>query len=108
MANAEAIFNSLVEKLSEQPEVKRGNMFGFVSITVSGKTFALLDGDSMVFKLDGDAITEALALQGAQRWNPYGHEKKEWVQIPFEHTASWGMYAEVAMSYVESLIKATP
>jgi len=100
-------FDALVDKLSVQTEVKKSRMFGFDSITVRKKTFALLDGDGMVFKLRGDAHASALALEGAALWNPFGHQKKEWVQIPLEHAADWEKYAKAARDYVESLIKAS-
>lgn len=79
-------------------------MFGFDSLTVKGKTFTLLDGESMVFKLGGEALEEALALEGAARWNPFGHEKKEWVQVPAVYAEKWEVMAESALAYVESLI----
>lgn len=107
MANPKENFDSLVDKLSAQTEVKKSRMFGFDSITVRKKTFALLDGASMVFKLRGDAHASALALKGAVLWNPFGHEKKEWVQIPIDHAANWEKYADEAKNYVESLIKAS-
>ena len=107
MANPKEKFDALVDKLSAQTEVKKSRMFGFDSITVRKKTFALLDGDGMVFKLRGDAHASALALKGAALWNPFGHEKKEWVQIHFDHAADWEKYAQAARDYVESLIKAS-
>lgn len=108
MGNSKEKFDDLVEKLSAQPEVRRSRMFGFDSITVMRKTFALLDGDSMVFKLSGDAHVQALEMDGAVLWNPFGHQKKEWVQIPFRHSSEWEQYAEAARSYVKSLIKVSP
>ena len=107
MANTEEKFNLIVDKLSAQSEVKKSRMFGFDSITVRKKTFALLDGYSMVFKLRGETHKQGLALEGAALWNPFGHQKKEWVQISFEHAADWEKYAEAAKGYVESLIKAS-
>ncbi|MEK6255805.1 MAG: hypothetical protein N2C13_00630 [Chloroflexota bacterium] len=105
MANAEKSFEALVENLIVDPDVKQGRMFGFDSITVMGKTFALLDGDSMVFKLIGESHASALALDGAFPWNPFGHQKKEWLQIPLVYCAEWETYAEAARKYVHSLIK---
>jgi len=105
MANPKENFDALVDKLSAQTEVKKSRMFGFDSITVRKKTFALLDGASMVFKLRGDAHTQALALEGGELWNPFGHQKKEWVQIPIDHAANWEKYADEAKKYVESLAK---
>ena len=108
MANAEKTFNSLIENSSDNSEVEKARMFSFDSITVRGKTFALLDGDSMVFKLSGKARAQALALDGAVLWNPFRHQKKEWVQIPFVYISDWEEYAVTAMDYVESPIKVLP
>jgi hypothetical protein len=105
MANPEEPFNSLVENFLDNPEVEKGRMFGFDSITVRSKTFALLDGDSMVFKLNGRTHALALALDDVILWNPFGHTKKEWVQVPFVYAYDWEVYAAAAMDYVESLIK---
>ena len=105
MANPEEKFNALMETLTHNPEIKQGYMFGFKSITVKSKTFALLDRDGMVFKLRGETHTEALDLDDAKLWNPFGHKKKEWVQVSFEHSSLWEKFSQSARDYVESLIK---
>ena len=60
----------------------------------------------MVFKLSGDAHAEALSLKGAMLFDPShkGRPMKEWVQVPFLHSAKWEKYAKAAMAYVASSV----
>ncbi|HEV7146122.1 MAG TPA: hypothetical protein VGN48_03895 [Pedococcus sp.] len=86
-----ARFDALVEELTGELEVQRASMFGMPSLKRrGGKAFAGLYGDDMVFKLDGDAHAEALALEGAHLFEPMaGRPMKAWVQVPPAHEARW-------------------
>lgn len=86
-----ARFDALVEELTGELEVQRASMFGMPSLKRrGGKAFAGLYGDDMVFKLDGDAHAEALALEGAHLFEPMaGRPMKAWVQVPPAHEERW-------------------
>lgn len=59
--------------------------------------------DSMVFKLTDKMHREALSPDGSELFDPSGKNRpmKEWVQVPFEYSASWKKYAKAALDYVE-------
>ena len=79
-----------------------GAMFGMPTMKASGKGFAGLFGDAMVFKLTGDAHARALALKGAVLFDPSGAGRamKEWVVVPKAHAKQWPALAAAALAYV--------
>lgn len=97
--------DSLLKNFAETPDVKKGNMFGFSCLTVKRKVFAVSFQGDLVFKLNEQTIPQALSLPGAALWNPYGHAKKQWIQIPVAHADTWNKYALSAHDYVFSLVK---
>jgi hypothetical protein len=78
--------------------VERSAMFGMPALKHSGKAFAGLFGDAMVFKLDGDAHAGALRLRGAELFDPsgMGRPMKAWVVVPRAHLKAWPTLAEAA------------
>ena len=54
-------------------DVARGKMFGMPCLKAKGKSIAGVWGDSMVFKLDGEALAAALRLEGAEPFDPMGN-----------------------------------
>lgn len=71
--------------------VMSGKMFGMPIHKARGKAFAGLWGDAMVFKLIGEDHAAALALEGAEPFDPSGTGRamKEWVVVPADHGESW-------------------
>lgn len=77
------------------PEVTSKKMFGLPSLMIGGKPFAGLNGEDMIFKLSGEALTRALALEGAKPFDPMGgRPMKAWAQVPPEHFELWSELAE--------------
>lgn len=68
---------------------ERSQMFGSPGLRLpgKGKFFAtLVDGDEMIFKLDGADHASALELDGAHLFEPMpGRPMKAWVQVPSSH-----------------------
>ncbi|WP_428541419.1 hypothetical protein [Profundibacter sp.] len=81
---------------------EQSQMFGKPCFKTGGKAFVAYFQDAMVFKLTGDAHTRALALEGAQLFDPSGKGRamKEWVQVPFAHKDLWPELASAARDYV--------
>ena len=100
-----ARFDAVVEELRSELDVVLASMFGMPSLKRrNGKAFAGLYGDDMVFKLEGDAHSRALALDGAHRFEPMaGRPMKAWVQVPPTHQTQW---AELARTAEASLAQA--
>ncbi len=78
-----------------------GTMFGKRALKAEGKAFACLKGALLAFRLGAGlpAHTEALALPGAELFDPSGNHRpfKDWVTIPRSHAQAWPHYAEVAL-----------
>jgi hypothetical protein len=48
-------------------------------------------------------------LKGAKLFTPMANRPmKEWVQIPFVHSAKWKHYAEISMDSVKAIKKEKP
>jgi hypothetical protein len=94
-------FDHIVEALAGRG-VTAAKMFGMPSMRVKGKAFAGVFGGAMVFKLGGDAHSKALALKGAELFDPsgMGRPMKEWIVVPAAHAKRWGELAELARAYV--------
>jgi len=86
-----ARFDAVVEELRSELDIVETSMFGMPSVKRrDGKAFAGLNGDDMVFKLEGAAHAEALALDGAHLFEPMaGRPMKAWVQVPPTHETQW-------------------
>jgi hypothetical protein len=81
--------------------VVEGSMFGMPCLKIEKKMLAGLFGDAMSFKLPPEARAEALALSGAEAFDPgMGRPMTEWVLVPLEHASSWPKYAEQALEFV--------
>ena len=89
------------------PEAIQSQMFGKPCFKINGKAFICFFRNEMVFKLDNPLHKEALELAGAQLFDPSGKNRpmKEWVQIPYNHSKQWSIYADAAMKYVSSAEK---
>jgi hypothetical protein len=96
------IFNQIVSQLMARPGVTAAKMFGLPSLKVNGKAFSCLYQGEMVFKLEGEAHTRALSLEGAALFDPTGRGRlmREWVQLPAIHAAEWSGLAKEACEYV--------
>jgi len=96
-------FADIAEELAGRG-VSVTKMFGMPSLKAGGKLFAGVYGDALTFKLGGAVHAEALALKGAELFDPsgMGRAMKEWVVVPPAHAKRWSEFAEAARSYVAS------
>ena len=87
---------------SEIADSGQSQMFGKPCFKINGKAFICYFENAMVFKLDGDILTEALGLTGSKSFDPSGKNRpmKSWVQVPDIHIASWKKFAEAAAKFV--------
>jgi hypothetical protein len=76
-------------------------MFGMPCLKIEGKAFAGYHHGAMVFKLQGEAHAEALALTGSHLFDPAGgRPMREWVEVPAQHAEHWTKLGEAALNYV--------
>jgi hypothetical protein len=104
MSKAEQLFMDLTEVI---PDARPGKMFGALCMKMpNGKAAAMFWQDTLVVKLQGEDLNEALCLDGAQLFEPMeGRPMKDWVQVPFYYQDRWKLFAEKSASYVKSLEK---
>lgn len=94
-------WEALVEAVTAaHPDVKVSQMFDAPCVKRdTGKVaFCSWQGD-VVFKLvDVSARTEALALEGAELFDPgMGRQMKEWVLVPAANSGRWPELAECSL-----------
>jgi len=101
MAKEETLYKSIGNALKDAEE---SQMFGKPCFKINGKAFVCFFQNEMVFKLTGDEHAAAIALKGAQLFDPSGKGRamKEWVQLPYTHKAKWETFAAAALKYVKS------
>ena len=99
-----ARFDQLLDELSSELDIVGASMFGMPSMKRrGGKAFAGLYGEDMVFKLEGEAHTAALVLEGAHLFEPMaGRPMKAWVQVPPTHETQWADLARKAEACLKS------
>lgn len=100
----EALYIEIAESIKA---AEQSQMFGKPCLKVNGKAFACFFQNEMVFKLGGDVHKKALALKGAQLFDPSGKKRpmKDWVQVPFSHKAKWEELAKEAFKFVKTAAK---
>ena len=66
------------------PDSESGQLFGKPCFKKGGRAFLCFFQNEMVFKLTGSGHAAALAVPGAQFFDPSGKGRpmKEWVQVP--------------------------
>ena len=81
--------------------VIRGKMFGVPSLKAGGKVLCSAWNDELVVKLPPSTLAEALALSGAEHFEPMaGRAMKEWAQVPYSHRKRWPTFVEASLAYV--------
>jgi AraC-like DNA-binding protein len=91
-----------IAQLMTHEGASRGVLFGKPCLKYGGKAFACLFRDAVAFKLRLKLHADALALEGAQLFDPSGRGRpmKEWVQVPVDHADSWPELARSARNAV--------
>jgi hypothetical protein len=104
---AESVFEEIAADL-ESSGATPGKMFGARGITFKKKAFVCLVQDQLAFKLGAgtDAHSTALALPGAELWDPSGVGRpfKDWVAIPATDAETLAPVAEAALAYLQSTL----
>ena len=105
MCDAETLYHQIADALSGN---KKSKLFGCQCVkALNGKAafFYWPKAESAVFKLQGDAAQEALALDGAHYFQPKSERPpmNGWVQLSFDYADRWPAYAALALAYVQTL-----
>jgi hypothetical protein len=92
----------IAARFNPDANVSVAKWFGKPCIQVGKKTFVILWGRDLAFKLAGEAHADGLKVTGAHLFDPRGHGSpmKEWVQIPAEQSAEWDKFARLAYDTV--------
>lgn len=99
LTESHSYYLSICNKIENSEE---SQLFGKPCFKVNKKAFVCFFEDEMVFKLNGEAHSDALRLDGSQLFDPSkkGRAMKEWVQVPFHYKEKWNVYLENAYNYV--------
>jgi hypothetical protein len=107
MADAQSLFDELVDEYSGQPGVTYGRMMASKGLRVHGKIFAMLNHGALVVKVPADRVTELLSQEGIMPFEPRpGRRMREWVVIPVPKATGdveWPAITAEAFAYVSSL-----
>jgi hypothetical protein len=96
------LYDEVADGLAEAGVVK-GSMFGMPCLKIGRKVIGGLWGDAMNFKLPPDARETALAMPGAEQFDPgMGRPMKEWVLVPVAQADAWPKLAEQALEFVRA------
>ena len=89
-----------LSKSLERLDVQRSAMFGMPALKFGKIPFAVLFGNALVLKLEGDTHARTLALEGAVLFDRsgVGRPMPEWVVIPEAHFKVWGSLAATALT----------
>jgi hypothetical protein len=96
------LLHEIAAQFSPDQNVAVAKWFGKPCINVGKKTFVILWGRDLAFKLAGPNHADALQIAGAHLFDPRGRGSpmKEWVQIPAAQAPAWGSFAKLAFEYV--------
>ncbi len=85
-------------------DAEQSQMFGKPCFKINGKAFISFFQNEMVFKLRGNEHKAAMALEGAQLFDPSGKKRpmKEWVQVPATYSDQWKKLAKASFDYVKA------
>lgn len=103
----ELSYDQLAEKLVPLG-VKKSNMFGMPVLKLGRRPIGGLDEDGVMFKLpvDSDEMKLALSLKGSHLFAPSMNGNtttmKQWVIVPFEHSAHYMEFATRSIQFVET------
>lgn len=102
MTPGEALYTTIGQQLEG---AQQSQMFGKPCFKIHGKAFMSFFNGTVVFKLSGEAHSEALSLDGAERFDPSGKGRpmKEWVQLPETYSDRWPEFAAAALTYVAAV-----
>ncbi|MCJ7622583.1 MAG: hypothetical protein MUO76_03700 [Anaerolineaceae bacterium] len=105
MQNNITDLKTLAALFSGDSRVVEGKWFGKICLKVNGKTFTVLFGRDVAFKLPDDALKEALQIDGAHLFDPRGKGNpfKEWVQVPAKYAGEWPALAHLSLEFVSNL-----
>lgn len=96
-------YEALVADLQARyPSTTTGSLFGMPCLKAKGKAVVGAFDGGVVFRLDGAAHAEALALEGAELFDPSGNGRpmKAWVVVGAAHESRWPELAEAAIQAI--------
>ncbi len=103
----ELSYDQLAEKLAPL-SIKKFNMFGMPMLKLGRRPIGGLAEDGVMFKLpvDSDEMKAASALEGSHIFAPSMKGRaavmKQWVIVPFEHSAHYMEFAMRSIQFVET------
>jgi hypothetical protein len=101
--SAKDFFDKLIGTQAPGEQFSERNFFGFRSLVAKEKSLVILIEDRLVFRMNENYAPKALALKGAEMWNPYGRKKKHWIEITQHQASQWHKYLGLAIENILTL-----
>ena len=111
-ANARSRYEALAAFLQQYKGAQIGRLYGMPCLLFDGEPFMMLHRESVAFRLNGRALTNALGLSGSTGFDPLHPDQPPpgrpgWVLVATAHFLSWDRLAVDAMRCA-SLAKQQP
>jgi hypothetical protein len=102
MANARSRYEALAAFLQQYKGAQIGRLYGMPCLLFDGEPFMMLHRESVAFRLNGRALTNALGLSGSTGFDPLHPDQPPpgrpgWVLVATAHFLSWDRLAVDAM-----------
>ena len=99
MKENEQAYHTAAKKIDNATE---SQLFGKPCYKINGKAFCCFFQNEMVFKLENEAHSAALSLDGSQLFDPSGKNRpmKAWIQVPIDYSDKWDEFTQAAAQFV--------
>ena len=105
MNQSSEVFNSIVEKLSRDPDVHLGKMMSAPGLKFKSKVFAFFHKDEMGFRLGPNFNPEKMGISNAKPLSPFKKKPplKGWFIIEHYESDTWELLSELALEFTKTL-----
>ena len=109
MSQPQELFNSIVEKLSREPDVHLGKMMSAPGLKFNHKVFAFFNNDSMGFRLGPNFSPDKMGIKNSKPLCPFKKKPslKGWFIIEQYESDAWKMLSEMALEFTRRIKKRT-
>ena len=105
MNQSQDLFNSIVEKLCEDPDVHLGKMMSAPGLKYKEKVFAFFNKDAMGFRLGPNFDPQKMGIKNANLLSPFKKKPplKGWFIIEKHESDVWETLSDMALKFTKSI-----
>ena len=107
MSQPQELFNSIVEKLSRDPDVHLGKMMSAPGLKFNDKVFAFFNNGTMGFRLGTNFSPDKMGIKNSKPLSPFKKKPplKGWFIIEQYERDTWEMLSEMALEFTRTIKK---